>query len=313
LVADDERVSDHPLAAGFREIRRVTVPVADAAADAIEDTGLFQLTAAAGEAIAGAGQGSLVWIHARGMDGPWDAPLEMRNHFADADDPPPPKFARPPQQLLPEGFDPDELLGFTHAYAGQVALADECLGLLLAALDEQSERDETLLIVTSPRGYPLGEHRRVGPVDEALYAELLQVPLLVRFPGGSGGLARSQHLIQPQSLFATIIGAPAGRDLSRLISGERLDCADCAVSTGIGQRAIRTPAWFLRQFEDDSGARHELFAKPDDRFEINEIASRCGEAVELLAARLNEFEAAARADRLAELPPLAELLADVWR
>jgi len=46
---------------------------------------------------------------------------------------------------------------------------------------------------------------------------------------------------------------------------------------------------------------------------VNEVASRCGEECELLAARLDEFEAAARAGTLAELPPLAELLADVWR
>jgi len=313
LVTDDERVSTHPLAAGFQEIRRVSAPSTTAAARSIEDTGLFQLTIAASEAMGGAGDGSLVWIHSLGMDGPWDAPLELRNQFADVDDPEPPKFVQPPEQTLAEGFDPDELLGFTQAYAGQVALVDECLGVLLAALDEHPLRDETLLIVTSPRGYPLGEHRRVGPRDAALYAELLQVPLLVRFPGGAGALARSQQLVQPPSVFATITGGPPGRDLSRLLSGEPLECGDCAVAIASGQRAIRTPAWFVRESQDGEELRRELFAKPDDRFEMNEIASRCSEAAELLAGRLDEFDAAARADRLAELPPLAELLSDVWR
>jgi hypothetical protein len=247
------------------------------------------------------------------MDGPWDAPLELRNQFADEDDPEPPKLVKPPEQMLADGFDPDELLGITQAYAGQVALADECLGMLLAALDEHPQRDETLVIMTSPRGYPLGEHRRVGPCDEALYAELLQVPLFVRFPGGAGGLARSQALVQPPSVFATIGESPTGRDLSRLLAGEPLELADCAVAIAPGQRAIRTPAWFLRQSLIDGSMCSELFAKPDDRFEMNEIASRCGEAAELLAARLDEFTAAGRADQIADLPPLAELLADVWR
>ena len=313
LITDDERISGHPLATGFQEIRRVSAPVATAAARSVEETGLFQLTAMACEALAGAGDDSLVWIHSRGMDGPWDAPLELRNQFADEDDPEPPQFVKPPEQMLAEAFDPDELLGITQAYAGQVALVDECLGLLLAALDEHPQRDETLLIVTSPRGYPLGEHRRIGPCDDALYAELLQVPLLVRFPGRAGGLMRSQAIVQPQSVFATIAGSPPGRDLSRLLAGEPLECGDCAVATAKDQRAIRTPAWFLRQSKCDGEMRSELFAKPDDRFELNEIALRCGEAAELLAARLDEFESAARAGGLAELPPLAELLADVWR
>jgi hypothetical protein len=188
LVTDDERVSGHPLAAGFSEIRRARASRATSAARSIEETELFQLTAAAIEALTGAARAPLVWIHSRGMGGAWDAPLDYRNQFADEGDPEPPKLVQPPELLLSDGFDPDELLGLTQAYAGQVALADECLGMLLAALDEHPRRDETLLIVTSPRGYPLGEHRRVGAAGDALYAELLQVPLLVRFPGGLGAL-----------------------------------------------------------------------------------------------------------------------------
>ena len=75
--------------------------------------------------------------------------------------------------------------------AGQVALADMCLGMLLDCLDEHRLRGETLFVATSPRGYPLGEHRRVGPCDEPLYGELLHVPLLIRFPGSKHALVRS--------------------------------------------------------------------------------------------------------------------------
>ena len=70
------------------------------------------------------------------MAGPWDAPLALRQQFADEDDPEPPEFVEPPDRVLPDDFDPDELLGITHAYAGQVALVDLCLGMLLDAIDE---------------------------------------------------------------------------------------------------------------------------------------------------------------------------------
>jgi arylsulfatase A-like enzyme len=320
LVTDDERLSADPRAAGFAELRRVAVPPNSVAAGSMEQTGLFHLTTAAIEALAEKDAG-LIWIHSRGMDGPWDAPLELRNQFADLDDPQPPALVEPPAIMLPENFDPDELLGLTQAYAGQVTLADDCLGMLLAALDEHPLLGETLLIVTSPRGYPLGEHRRVGAGDDSLYAELLQVPLLVRFPGDAAALVRTQSIVQPASVFATIaeaIGGAAlpqelrGISLARLLDGESLHRSDAAVSIGPNQRSIRTSAWFLREVLGDSPQR-ELFAKPDDRWEFNEVASRCGDVAELLAARLDEFAAAAGAGRLAELPPLAELLADVWR
>jgi arylsulfatase A-like enzyme len=326
LVSDDERIWSLPQTADFAENRRVDAAEQSAAANAvaaktIEETGLFQLTTAAIETLTEAEGPALVWIHARGMDGPWDAPLELRDQFADADDPLPPRFVEPPSRMLPEDFDPDELLGLVQAYAGQVALADDCLGLLLAALAEQPLADETLLIVTSPRGYPLGEHRRVGAGEDALYAELLQAPLLVRFPGGAGGLTRTQALVQPASVFATAAEAlgvtlePTWRELSlsRVVAGEPLARGGAAVAIGQEQRAIRTPAWFFREVADADGPQRELFAKPDDRWEANEVASRCGEACEQLAARLAEFAVLARAGRLAELPPLPELLADIWR
>ena len=59
--------------------------------------------------------------------------------------------------------------------------------------------------------------------------------------------------------------------------------------------------------------RYELFAKPDDRWEANEVASRCGDVVELLAAELDRFASAAGADAPSETPPLAKLLCDLWR
>ena len=67
-----------------------------------------------------------------------------------------------------------------HAYAGQVPVLDLCLATLMEVLDEHPRRDELLLLVTSPSGFPLGEHLRVGSVDDALYGELVHVPAIMR-------------------------------------------------------------------------------------------------------------------------------------
>lgn len=317
LLTDDSEVANGPLAGEFAT-RRVLAPL-DAAtcAESVEQTGLFAFFDAARLALQQSDGPGLLWLHARGMAGPWDGPLELRYQFADEDDPAPPTLAEPPNRQLPEGFDPDEQLGYVQAYAGQVALADMCLGMFLDALDAHPLAAQTLLVVTSPRGYPLGEHRRVGPCDEALYGELLHVPLIVRLPGAEP--TRLHRIVQPadvQRLIARACGwlpADASEPAHEEHWGNFGERSGAAYAVGRAQRAIRTPAWFLRESSDSGQPRYELFAKPDDRWEANEVSSLCGEAVELLAAELQRFQASAAAGQLAETPPLAELLCDIWR
>jgi hypothetical protein len=88
--------------------------------------------------------------------------------------------------------------------------------------------------------------------------------------------------------------------------------SDVAYAAGQDQAAIRTRAWFLRRLRGDRGWHDELFAKPDDRWEANEIASRCSDVVELLAAQLDRFSQAG--DEAAALAGgLPEVLCDLWR
>ena len=57
---------------------------------------------------------------------------------------------------------------------------------------------------TSPRGYPLGEHQVVGDAANSLYGELVRVPWLIRMPSGPMYGARSDALVQPVDLSATL-------------------------------------------------------------------------------------------------------------
>jgi arylsulfatase A-like enzyme len=333
LVADDESVAQHPLAAQFGEHVVVRTANASRSAARIEDTDLFHLVAAAIEAISQSSDPQLAWIHARGMAGPWDAPRALREQVADAEDPAPPNVIEPPERFLMQPVDPDEVLGLVQAYAGQVQLVDECLEMLLDSLDAQPNAEETLFALTSPRGYPLGEHGRVGVCDNALYSELLQVPLIVQLPRGEGRLMRTQRLIQTSDLFATLVeacgwgeltAAERAASLLRVAREESTSAREVVVAFAAGQRAIRTPAWLMRETREPSHPQplshtgrgeksYELFAKPDDRWEANEVSSRCGDVAELLAAQLDRIEQAARAGQLAELAPLPEILLDCWR
>ena len=70
----------------------------------------------------------MLWCHLGGLGTTWDAPLSFRQSYQDEGDPPPPEGADVPDRMLPANYAPDELLGITQAYSGQVSLLDTCLG-----------------------------------------------------------------------------------------------------------------------------------------------------------------------------------------
>jgi hypothetical protein len=51
-----------------------------------------------------------------------------------------------------------------------------------------------------------------------------------------------------------------------------------------------------------------LFAKPDDRWEVNEVSARCPDVVVQLVEALDQFQRAAPSGGLAQLPPLPQSL-----
>jgi arylsulfatase A-like enzyme len=248
------------------------------------------------------------------MQGPWDAPAEFREQFADEDDPLPPDFVAPPVRWLQPDEDPDRILGIVHAYAGQLSLLDTCLEAFLDAWDAHCRSPETLLLITSPRGYPLGEHRRIGPVDPAIYGEQLHVPCLVRYPDGAEATVRSHQLVQPADVHATLrewFGLPRaaasnwGQSLTAMLQGRAH--ADRAAAISGSCRALRTPAWFLHC---QSAASAELYAKPDDRWEANEVSDRCRDVLPELLAIAEQFARAAQADGPPQFAPLPQIAVD---
>lgn len=308
LMTDDPHVAAHPLAGEFEEVVAIERPTSPQVAEQLDETHFAWCFAQLVDWLEHAPEKYFLWCHLGGLGTAWDAPLEYREAYADADDPEPYGGAEPPERLLPADYDPDELLGIVHAYAGQISLLDICLGGLLNWLDDCP----ALLAVAGARGFPLGEHGRVGLCDSPLYGELVQVPLLLRTPDGWGAAARSQALVQPADLSATLldlwgVDAPPktfGTSLLPVLRGERERVRDCVVLQGAGsERGVRTPAWYMRGVEPP-----ELFVKPDDRWEANDVANRCGDVVEQLNAILSHARQSATATHHPHLPSLPENL-----
>ncbi len=302
LLTDEPLVEQLPLAQAFHERLLITPPAAKASATNVEDSEFAELIAATCEHLANRTSPFAMWVHARGPSAAWDAPLTLREHLRDEDDPAPPTFISPPDLQLSEDYDPDELLAYSHAYAAQVMVIDECLELLLDTLARTGCEEDTLLVFTSPRGYALGQQRFVGPSSTALLNDQLHVPLLIRYPAGLHAAERFQNLLEPRDLHA-VLQAPF-----EFLTPPR----DRVLSISPTERTLRTPAWHFREplAADSLG---ELYAKPDDRYEINNVNSRCQSAAEGLSEQLEITTLAIVAGEDDLLAPLADELVDTYR
>ena len=313
LLTDEWAVAQHPLAYQFEELIEFDTPPHGQVAEQIDQTRLARCFAQTIDWLDSARGPFLLWCHLGGMGKLWDAPLEFRRRYCEEGDPPPPDSEEVPCRMLEEDYDPDLLLGISQAYAGQVSLLDTCVGALLEYLGEKPAGEETLLVLLGARGFPLGEHRNVGGWEEMLYSELVHVPWMMRFPDLSGAAGRSQTLVEPADLWRTLLEyfrvgseppSPVAKSLLPVVAGEVESIRDRLCIAGLEtERAIRTPGWYMRL-----GGRPELFAKPEDRWEVNDVADRCADVVDSLRQALSQYELCLESGQLANLPPLNEIL-----
>jgi arylsulfatase A-like enzyme len=210
----------------------------------------------------------------------------LRDQYTDEDDPQPPDFARAVSRELPPNFDPDELLGIVHAYAGQVSLLDACLGLWHESWQATPAAAYTLLSVMGWRGFALGEHGQIGMDENQLTGEMVQVPWMLRLPDGRGALARSSALFTQSDLAPTLLDWFAAQtqpgSVLPIIAGDASELRQAVYLRSAGELAIRTLAWHLRLRGAGDSARTMLYAKPSDRWEVNEVSDRCKDIAESL-------------------------------
>ena len=280
LLTDDTDVFHHASAVGFTEVHRMESTKTGRPVDSVEQTLFFEALATVVDlSEANRSDPYFLWMHLRGFRGPWDFPFFERAKYQAEDDPEPYADFTPPK--VDGEFDPDVLQSVMEAYGGGVSVLDTALGGLLDSLQEGG--DDTLLLVGSTRGFSLGEHGRIG-ADEQLYGENLHLPLMVRFPDGFGTSVRSPILFQCGDL-RNFLADPLA--LRTLIGGETEVFHESLIVHGKpGETALITPEWFLRRIPDVGEAvRTELYAKPDDRWEANNVADRCHEILEELARK----------------------------
>jgi len=221
---------------------------------------------------------------------PWDPPA----YYTDLYDPGyggieviTPKYG--PQDYLT----PAELRHMRALYAGEVTMTDRWLGRFVDTLRTTGVLDETLLIVTADHGHQLGEHDLMGKISWGLHPELMDVPLIVRRPGGEGAGTTCDAFVQDHDLAPTILGAlgvaPAvpmqGLDALGLLSGQAAprEYATCGFNNYVWCRDDR---WVYIARNDGAEAKlYDVVADPDHR---EDVAARHPDVVALMRRRVVE-------------------------
>ena len=302
VVSDDAALPDDACGAAAT-VRRVPFHEDAAVATAAGDTNSARLGAAAAEAVAGGHR--VVVVHATGLGRAWDAPAEFRAAYLDPADPPPPAGAAVPDFVATSDTDPDLLVALRHVYAAQLTLLDRCLGGLggLGGHDGHGGGLGDLagwtVLFCGLRGMGLGLHGRIGPGGMPPYGELVHVPAILVDPAGRMAGQRFGGLVVPADLGATLaelagVPAPEGEaiSLAGLFTSWVGRGRDRVVVRGPGGAAVTTPGWHAIM---PAGGTLRLHAKPDDFFEVSDVADRCPE----VADELGRLVAAAAAGDMA--------------
>jgi arylsulfatase A-like enzyme len=257
---------------------------------------------------------ALLWVDVPALIPPWAIAHDFLDFYfpecADADDAEEQEDEEslvPCQGAAPMSVAPEDevlLLRLQRTYAAAVSELDAHLGRLLETMLEKGWMQDWLVAVTAPFGSPLGDHGIVGAHRPWLHEELVHVPLLLHLPGNATAGMRVSGLTRSVDLAATLLDALAlplpamqGQSLLPLCRGEKESVHNeiySALQSGDAEEwALRTREWsFLlpvRVPEDDAPRGPQLYVKPDDRHEVNNVAQHHMELAEEMERKLRHW------------------------
>jgi arylsulfatase A-like enzyme len=242
----------------------------------------------------------VLWIDGPDLAPPWRLATDILSSYLDEDDEEAVEpWPDPPIGEAPEEFD---VVRLQDTYAAAVTWFDAQLGVLFDEAKRLGIYDSVWWCFTASSGLPLGEHGRIGIDRPWLHEEAVHVPMIWRLPGAAEACARISALTQTIDLVPSIahrLGLSAlsetGLSLWPLVRGEAESVREVAVATA---KIADGEEWMLRSATaalvlpisgpDDEPRKAQLYAKPDDRWEVNDVSSRQPEETETLEKVLRE-------------------------
>jgi arylsulfatase A-like enzyme len=200
-------------------------------------------------------------------------------------------------------------------YLAMIQNADDNLGRLLDYLDRSGLARNTIVVFTSDHGEMLGSHGRIQKMVP--YAESIDVPLVIRWPGHIASGARVDALQTPMDHLPTLCGLAGlpipsevdGVDLSRVVTRKDSRSRDAVLIGHYSSAELWFdtgtfwPEWRGARTQQHTYVRwltgaEELYDNLADPYQMTNLAADGAEPEALLRLRprLSELLAAAHDD-----------------
>jgi arylsulfatase A-like enzyme len=160
------------------------------------------------------------------------------------------------------------------AYKAEITMTDRWLGMFLNRLYDMGLEDDTSIMLVSDHGVYLGERNWTGKSDSKLHPELIQVPMMLRDPGGRGAGTTSDYFATTVDIAPTFFSMAGlrrprffdGNDLSPITRGEPAKKRTFAYGGYSSWTFIRDERWKLIVRNDKRElSLYDLEADPGER------------------------------------------------
>lgn len=159
----------------------------------------------------------LLWLDSFDPHEPWNPPEEYYRIYA------PKEYVDKPIIFgggNAEEFTNLEIQHIRAQYAGKVTLVDKWVGIFLEKIKELGLWENSMIIILSDHGCPIGEHGIIKKVRPWPYEELARIPLLIKHPEINGG-KKIDVFVETVDIMPTILDA-FNVKYDGLIDGENL-------------------------------------------------------------------------------------------
>jgi len=190
----------------------------------------------------------------------------------------------------------DELKHIKALYAGEITLVDKYLGRFFDKVRQLGLLDNTIIVLLSDHGEPLGEHGIILKCRPWPYREVSQIPLIIYHPSKEMEGVRTSVLAQTPDIAPTIlrlVNVPVpksvqGLDIwSPVKDNAGIDREYSFIGYYQGPIAIQTEEWKYIQF---NGAREsQLFNLHEDPQEKRNVIDKFPDLAKKFEKALNNF------------------------
>lgn len=176
------------------------------------------------------------------------------------------------------------------AYLAACSYADDCVGVMLDALENSPHADNTIVVFWGDHGWHLGEKLRFRKAT--LWKESTQMPLIVHLPGMAQrqDCYRNVNLLDLYPTLIEVCGLPEkkldGKSFQPLFDHPQMPWAPTVTTAGKGNHSVMAEKWHYITYAEGP---EELYDLEKDPMEWKNLAGEKSSEFEQVKAHLRTF------------------------